>query len=211
MDFLHSKGIPVNKHLPMIEENHEVTLRTVDEVSMRAIALCIVAVRGECAGAGNMTPKEIGDLQNTITAKFNADSFFTPAEMGFLLDDTKDIQTATQFSWRYECLNVMLWALGFVDQLTFPDNICNVPSIVRIIQQHETFADFLLVANLRDKEEILDQADLIYRYNWACVDARINGKEMHLVNPGVVIERHHALNWLINYCEQAWDDVTTDT
>ena len=27
----------------------------------------------------------------------------------------------------------------------------------------------------------------------------------------VVIERHHALNWLIGYENQQWDDVSTDT
>ena len=211
MDFLRSKGIPVIEHLPAIEESREVTLRAVDEVARRAIALCIVAVRGECVGAGDMTPGEIGDLQNMITARFDADGFFTPNEMKFLLDDTKDLHVATQFSWRYECLNVMLWALGFVDELTFPSNICDVAGIVHIIQQHETFADFLSSATIRGKEEILDQADLIYRYNWACVDARINGREMNFVSPSVVLERHHALNWLINYCEQPWDDVSTDT
>ena len=28
---------------------------------------------------------------------------------------------------------------------------------------------------------------------------------------GVVMERHYALNWLIGYSDQEWDDVTTDT
>ncbi|MCL2235889.1 MAG: DUF4272 domain-containing protein [Defluviitaleaceae bacterium] len=211
VDFLRSKGIPVFEHLPAIEENHEVTLRNVTEVACRAIALCIVAVRGECVGAGDMTPKEIGDLQNMITARFNADGFFTPKEMVFLLDDTKDTHSAIQFSWQYECLNVMLWALNFVDELTFPDDICDVSAVVRIIQSHETFGDFLAASSLRNKEEILDQADLIYRYNWACVDARINNRAMTTINPGVVAERHRALNWLIHYCEQPWDEVTTDT
>jgi hypothetical protein len=27
----------------------------------------------------------------------------------------------------------------------------------------------------------------------------------------VTDERHYALNWLIGYLEQAWDDVSTDT
>ena len=31
------------------------------------------------------------------------------------------------------------------------------------------------------------------------------------VLPSVVYERHYALNWLIGYCDQSWDEVTTDT
>ena len=60
--------------------------------------------------------------------------------------------------------------------------------------------------------EILDEADLIYRYNWVCVDSRVNDKTPPAgLNGGVAYERHRALNWLICYLDLAWDDVRTDT
>jgi len=31
------------------------------------------------------------------------------------------------------------------------------------------------------------------------------------VDAGIVIERHAALNWLIGYMGQSWDEITTDT
>jgi len=30
-------------------------------------------------------------------------------------------------------------------------------------------------------------------------------------NEEIIVERHRALNWLIRYMNQDWDDVTTDT
>jgi len=33
----------------------------------------------------------------------------------------------------------------------------------------------------------------------------------HGVDCEMVVERHHALNWLIGYQGQDWDDVSTDT
>ncbi|MDF1551166.1 MAG: DUF4272 domain-containing protein, partial [Bacteroidales bacterium] len=63
----------------------------------------------------------------------------------------------------------------------------------------------------RSKSEILDANDLYYRLDWACVDARINNSNLSEVNQGVVFERHYALNWLINYMNQEWDDVSCDT
>ncbi|HEY9047600.1 MAG TPA: DUF4272 domain-containing protein, partial [Ohtaekwangia sp.] len=45
----------------------------------------------------------------------------------------------------------------------------------------------------------------------ACVDARINQRPIEEVHPSVVYERHYALNWLINYMDQPWDDVSCDT
>ena len=37
--------------------------------------------------------------------------------------------------------------------------------------------EFLKKANLRPKAEILDAADLIYRYHWAVRDAQLNGRK----------------------------------
>lgn len=105
----------------------------------------------------------------------------------------------------------MLWALGFVDVLAYPDRMCNVANDVKIIHDL-TEAQFRQKAHLRNKKEILDQADLILRLDWACVNARVAKENI----PGdmdaeVVFERHHSLNWLINYQHQEWDEVTTDT
>ncbi|WP_082527761.1 DUF4272 domain-containing protein [Peribacillus butanolivorans] len=31
------------------------------------------------------------------------------------------------------------------------------------------------------------------------------------LDEGVVYERHYTLNWLVNYMEQEWEEVRTDT
>ncbi|MBN8864403.1 MAG: DUF4272 domain-containing protein [Sphingobacteriales bacterium] len=62
------------------------------------------------------------------------------------------------------------------------------------------------------RRNILDRADLILRFDGACVDACVNDKpasgKMHT---GIVYERHYSLNWLTHYLDLYWDDVTTDT
>jgi len=71
---------------------------------------------------------------------------------------------------------------------------------------------FIQDANLRPIGEILDEADLIYRYHWAVKNARSKGEPPPAnLDKGVVLERHHALNWLIGYMDQEWDDISTDT
>lgn len=68
--------------------------------------------------------------------------------------------------------------------------------------------------NLRSIDEILDEADLIYRYHWACVDARIHRKNVPAdLDSGVVFERHWGLNWLIGKGtdDGNWDCVSTNT
>ena len=60
---------------------------------------------------------------------------------------------------------------------------------------------------------MLDQADLIYRLHWCVVDARLRNQPEPPADlqPGVVYERHYALNWLRGYHNADWDDVSTDT
>ena len=105
----------------------------------------------------------------------------------------------------------MLWALGYIETLNYPDKVCDVPKAVGILRDIST-KDFITKAKLRDLSEILDQADLIYRYDWAVVNARLKKQDAPAdIDGGIVLERHHALNWLIGYMNQEWDDVTTDT
>ena len=64
---------------------------------------------------------------------------------------------------------------------------------------------------LRDIEELLDEADLIYRYDWACVDARLKHQQAPAgLNASVVLERHGALNWLIQR-DGDWDHPDVNT
>jgi hypothetical protein len=89
--------------------------------------------------------------------------------------------------------------------------MCNVGDDVEIILKLKE-KNFRQNAKLRSKQEILDQADLILRLNWACVNARVKNEPMPGgLDASVVYERHYSLNWLIRYMDQAWDDVTTDT
>jgi hypothetical protein len=105
----------------------------------------------------------------------------------------------------------MLWALGFIDELERPDRICDVQLAVAMLIENGRDG-FTAKAELRPQSEILDAADLIYRYHWAVRDAQIHDRQVPAdLDAGVVVERHYALNWLIGYKDQEWDDVSTDT
>lgn len=78
--------------------------------------------------------------------------------------------------------------------------------------RERTAKTFVAEAKLRPLAELLDQTDRIYRYHWAVVNARVSGTAPPAgLEPGVVLERHYALNWIIGYMEQEWDEITTDT
>jgi hypothetical protein len=200
---LQKEGVPFIEHLPVVEDEATAQIRSLDEIAWRAMALCIVAVKGE-----GLEQERVLE----IIEQYKLEHAFTPKEREFIYNDSASEQDRVQFSWQYECYWVLLWALNYVEELSRPDQICDVPQSVQTMI-NRTAEEFIQEANLRDKSEILDAADLIYRYDWACVDARVNGRIIpQWLECGVVLERHRTLNWLVGYNENAnWDDVTTDT
>lgn len=208
---LAAQGVPYNANLPARAGEQDTTIRTKEEVAQRAVALCIAALKGECLGAGESDDDTAALVQEVID-KYDASAFFSPDEKSFLDQHGAQQQEVIRFSWGYEAYHVMLWALGYVEELSAPTELCNVSKDVGYLQQKDSYAEFLSDATLRSKAEILDEADLIYRYNWVCVNSRIKEELPPAgLNPGVAYERHRALNWLICYLDQAWDEVRTDT
>src|SRR5215475_4644439 len=201
-ELLKTQGIPINPSLPPIESEEETVPRSAQDIAKRAVGLCAVALRGE-----GLKQQEIIDL---LKGK-DVWAFVTPEEKKFLLKKRPARQETINFKWRYESLWVLLWALGHVQDLGAPTSICDVQSTVRTVLDSPS-EDFIHRAKSRPISEILDEADLIYRYDWAVVDARIKGEDPPgNLDPGVVYERHYALNWLIGHMDQEWDEVTTDT
>ena len=200
--FLLDHEIKLNKNLPYIESSENVMLRSLSEVVDRAYALLIIAVVGE----GGIEKERL----NAVIADKKITSF-SPKEKEVFAMEPLDDNNRAYATWRYESLNVLLWALGKIETLVYPSEICNVQEVVggMIKPSREEFENS---ASLKSKAEILDELDKIYRMNWACVDARIKGQApTGNINPSIIYERHYALNWLTKYLDQDWDNVTTDT
>jgi hypothetical protein len=196
------EGVPLNKHLPAIETESECKKRSKEDVAFRTLALLTVAVKGEGL--------EQHILERVIN-DFKISGHFTPQEKAFVADQNPSERDRIKFSWRYEAAWALLWALGYVATLGKPDSICDVAKAVGFMKERGTDR-FIAEARLRPLSEILNEADRIYRYHWAVVDARLNGQSApaHL-EPGITLERHYALNWLIGYMDQEWDEISTDT
>ncbi|CUU48467.1 hypothetical protein BCD96_002725 [Clostridium beijerinckii] len=127
---------------------------------------------------------------------------------------TPEKQDVINMAWKYEAYWTLIWALGILDELDYPSQICDCDFAINVVADCKDFNEFMKKVNLRSIDQILNEADLIYRYNWACVDARIHGQNMPAqLDSGVVFERHWGLNWLIGKGtdNDDWDCVSTDT
>ncbi|GGH58380.1 hypothetical protein HNQ91_000412 [Filimonas zeae] len=198
---LERRKIRVNHHLPVVPDVAAITLRSEEEILERIYCLTVLAAKGE------------GVRQEVLDDKIEELNItgFTPIEAALLDKETLTEQEQANTTWRYECVYVLLWALGLEEELGYPDTICDVPHMVEmVINQSRVILESK--AQLRDAEEILEQLDQIYRMHWACVEAHLHHQQPEGgMEAGVVYERHYALNWLTGYEEQEWDEVQTDT
>jgi Domain of unknown function (DUF4272) len=199
-------GIRVPAMLPPVVGEDEVDLRQALEVAQRALALFVVAVRAESLAGGDEIP--IAELRQKRPAAFRT---LTPHESSFLEAAAPEQQQIVNFAWRYEALFLLQWALGLAPDLPHPSRICDVRTVARTMLDISE-EDFLTRAALRPTAALLDALDLHFRLHWAVRQARLDGKDgANGFDPGVIQERHHALNWLVRYEDAGWDDVDTPT
>lgn len=204
-EILERENIKINKHLPCVESERETTIRSAKEIAER---VSVLAVTNLVAFNSISSEEAVDYLQN-----YKLWESVTEGEKEFLANPTDDRKMYE--TWKCEGIWTLMWALKKVDAIDFPNEFCDLGNISSenypVGQDKNPFEFINAVHEVRSKKEILDAADLYYRYNWACVDERINGRQIENINPGIVYERQYALNWLIHYMDQDWDNVTCDT
>jgi hypothetical protein len=195
--------------LPPCLGEAEVILRPASEVLQRALALFCVAAQGVAVGYGKESLLAFMRERNPTGIRA-----LTPHEKTFLETEVPDMHTAVQMSWRYEALNVLLWTLSIgPDHLASADEL--VDDVDAMVQRALDIAqDENRKPDLRPVAEILDALDLIWLQHWIVRQAGLTGVEVEALDPGVVLERHHALNWITGFQNDPdtdWDDIDTPT
>lgn len=213
LEEIKKREIFVTNWLPFIENKGQAAIRTPKEIAERAIAFMAVSVYSECLLSNEMSTEKAREfVQNNIIEPFKAESFFSPKEKEYLENKDSKEEERIAFSWQYENLYVMEWALGFIKELPYPDKICDVALTVQILREYNSVEEILKDSQLRSADELLDAADFIYCLDWACVDARVYRLPAPAeMDEGVVMERHKSFNWLIGAERAEWDDIDIST
>ncbi|NOS70339.1 MAG: DUF4272 domain-containing protein [Verrucomicrobia bacterium] len=187
-----------------IQDEYEEKIRSAEEVARRCLALYAVIA------TGHEGPR--GELIDWLRRE-NLWEAVSPVEASFLQSDTPTQQQRVNATWRTEALGPLLWSLGLVPELPPPTGLCDVQALRRVLPPlMGLVAEWLSAAHLRPDSEIREANETVYQTHWAVRDARLNGKPVpQSFHPGVVQERHYALNWLIGYGGQDWDNISTDT
>ena len=204
-----SQGVPYIEHLPLRYETEEVTPRDKKEVIER-VACSFSSIMCALSITKNKYTEEdrVYMTQDFLSAQYHAHELLTPREPQ-VTAGTISAAGAINAVWKYEAVWALLWALGIIEELSLPSEICDCDLVMGTMRRFKGLDDFMANTTLRPLEEILQALDLHYRYHWAAVNARVNGSDPAGIDEEVVMERRAGLEWLC--CKGQENDNLSDT
>ena len=107
-EYLRKLRVPVNTHLPRVEDESECKLRSSADTARRALILYVVVLTAHKLDGGKaldwLHREQLWD-------------FVSPNEKEFLLITDPSQKSLIEASWRAESLWTLLWALGRIESL----------------------------------------------------------------------------------------------
>lgn len=189
-------------------EDEEIEVEDEIRTALACAQRCVILYGIISAGHGDDRREIVAWLKDE-----NLWPYVSKQERKFLEFESPSEQQVINTTWRIEALHLLLWALNMVGSASNLGKMCDVNAIQSICGFYlKDTKEFTESSRLRDEAEIYDINEIIYESHWKVRDARINDKSLpEGLNSSVIQERHYAMNWLLGYCGQEWDEITTDT
>jgi len=176
-------------------------LRASDEVARRSLALYAVVA----AAHGLPTSNLVSWLKDEELW-----SELTPRELRFLSQTEPPEKEIVWMSWLAEAEYTLLWSIGKIENLPLPRHKCDTELIVNAIPLWQPTGAFIGSATLKEAE-VRNEVQKIYDIRVEIGKARKAGApQPDGYDKDVAFFRHYALNWIIGYCGQSWDEITPD-
>lgn len=206
------KGYPCVSYLLSTQLNIDgIHVPSIVEIARRCICLFSCALCAECTLAeGGSRALGISEYEHILDI-YPIETDLTEKERTFLYGQEPEEIVSMQFTWKYESCAVLLWALGLYEIDPSFQSLCDVPGIAKTIRSF-TSIEALCQQTRRSDEEILELHTRVLYYDWSCVEAHIHNQQLKGIEPGVIQEFHHALNWLCSaFGTRNWDAIVCNT
>ena len=185
------------------EDESEDEFRSAAAVARRCLVLC------------GMEAASYNEDRRTIVSWLKSEGLWkdaSPQERSFLQSKKPTNRQLINASWRVEALYLLLWALRHIASIEVGKTPAEPPRLKGLLPFLGPTSDFITNSELRPQVEIFDMNEKVYEAHWSVRNARVNSTPApEDIDPGVIMERHYGINWLMGYCGQSWDDVSTDT
>ena len=212
-------GVPCYQgHIRWVGDEESVTLRSATDVARRVVAMHSVVTYAR----GRPRAEVLADIEG-----FGVAADLSPTEANLLHSEPLDEAARQEMIWSLEALVPLMWALGFIDELAWPESMIDVEALHDLIFTSLPTPEAVNQATLRSATEVLDAVELTVRqhnglrgchtsgdlvpmnFNWNDPTEMVVASRS-LAAP-VLAQRHRAMNWLIRFGDADWDYVDTPT
>lgn len=190
--------LPVPHDLPCLAPLSAIQVPSIGDVVRRAAAVACITYRT------HLPADRLADLDDFMLAEGIFPMMTGEEKALYFSPAIEERPQLAFFSWCIESCHVLFWALQQMDRIDYPDAATHPDRLFHLFFAGE-FAEFRDKARLRFADEILDAADLYFRYRAICRDASANGNHPPgMLDPTIVHMRYGALLWLIG--RGTWDN-----
>lgn len=181
--------------------------RTAQEIARRALAL------GSAVSLSFKAPRkkvaafvEEAGLVDELTA----------TERDYVFSTRRSAKATINMSWNAEALVVLLWAINKIKSIPAAHVQCSTGDLADALPPFglESLPQFIGSLKRRPEKELSDMADSIQEQHVIARQRKSNPayrSEAGEIDIEIVQERHRAINWVVGYCGESWDEVTADT
>ena len=119
---LRQRAVPVYWGPLFVDDDDDVHIQPAGDVARRVLVLWAVELRAE----GIPQTEALG-----IIEQLDLWSSVSPSEKAFLQNDRPDPDECRRLVWRLESIWVLMWALGYIEELDWPSGMCDVPKLAK--------------------------------------------------------------------------------
>jgi hypothetical protein len=179
-------------------------VRGADEIARRALVL------------SSVVSVAYGDSRERVLGWLKAErllSELSPREQDFLATADHSREDVIAFTWMIERLVPLLWSIRKIGAMPPLTAMCDTEEMKRaIVWPPASSEPFISTAELRTEDELREAYEVIYQAHWRVRDAQQRGlRPPDGLDGGAIYERHYGFNWVMGYCGQPWDEISTDT
>ena len=196
---LKKDNLPYLEYMVAIPINSLTEIKSKEEIINKMLLEFIIGASGIYMIQNNTYM--LDDVLSKINIRYNTDSLLSIEEKSLIINIINKLYTEKEleeFSIRIESANVCLWALGLVDKID-SYNKCDFDSICKLLLRFNSYDDLVKSCNLRSKEDILQESDLVTRYYWAIREARSEESVLDKLNEKLVNIQNDTLDFITSY------------
>ena len=198
ISFLKLDDIPFNRNMRTIPINSNTVIKSEEEILNRLIIDFTIAL---FAKYSKNEDKLLNVAFNRIDEKLGVRKLLTDKDILIIdkiLDGKCSKNELENLELLFEDVNVYMWALGFISK-PVSRQVCNVNEITKILFKSKNYLNLLFKCNLKSKSELLEYADLVNRYLYACREYEMNGKTQDKLIKCVVERQVSSINYVVSY------------